>query len=74
MEIKKLHKLVDHWYIRIYIPDDKFPTIFNREIRNWLAINIGSGTWETKCEVEYVGVYFDMDAEGDAMAFKLAWI
>ncbi|KKN44285.1 hypothetical protein LCGC14_0694900 [marine sediment metagenome] len=73
MEIKKLHKLVDHWYIKIYVPDDKDPTSFNREIRNWLARNIGSGTWETECGVDYVGVYFDIEAETDVMAFKLAW-
>lgn len=80
MEVKQLHKLVDHWYIKIYVPGGKVPTTFNREIRNWLARNIGSGTWETEYKVDtsknqfYVGIYFDMDAKEDVMAFKLAWI
>ncbi len=79
MEIKQLHKLVDNWYMKIYVPDETIPSSFNREIRNWLARNIGSGTWETECKVDvsknrfYIGVYFDIEAETDVMAFKLAW-
>ncbi len=67
----------------MYLPDDSEDlTGYNRELRNWLARNIGSGTWETElkyrddpysCDGAYVLVTIDKGADEDAMAFRLAW-
>ncbi len=36
------------WCMKVYPPEDTDLANFNREIRNWLAQNVGSGSWETE--------------------------
>lgn len=67
------------WQTRVYPKEDQTVTALNREIRDWLGENIGSGTWETELREHrhgrssYVQITFDIEAEDDAMAFKLRW-
>jgi len=52
---------------------------YHRDIRSWLTSNIGTETWDTNLtgmefiDIAEVRVIFDLDAEVDAMAFKLRW-
>lgn len=68
------------WEVILKTPKDTDVTEYNRCIRNWLARNIGSGTWDTSLtgmefhDIAEVRVIFDLDAEVDATAFKLRWL
>jgi len=78
-------RYVPVWGFKMYLPDDNEDlTGYNKELRNWLARNIGSGTWETEVKYPnnqysrdyddaYVLVTIDKGADEDAMAFRLAW-
>lgn len=78
VETKTLLEPVPHYYIAVY-PTDEFPElpVLNREVRNWCARNLGSGSWETQYDntktETIVGVYIDMDQPDHAMAVKLRW-
>lgn len=82
MEKTTVLRPVQVWMMHMYSPKNKDLAAFNREIRNWLARNIGSGSWETKMialhrldnNEPYIEVTFDLNAEEDAMAFKLRWM
>lgn len=84
---EKINAIV--WMMRIYPKKGQSLSSLNREIRNWLGENIGSGSWETELSsgsrggsyserrdplLSHVKVMFDTNAEEDAMAFKLAWL
>ena len=79
MKIGKDFILGQVWIAELSAPKGIGPAEYNREIRNWLARNIGSESWETSLtgieftDVPRVRVTFDIDAEEDAMAFKLRW-
>ena len=78
MERMMEKRYVEVWSMKLYPPEDIDLTAFNREIRNWLGQNIGSGSWETELSGTlaiplYVKVIFDIEAEEDAMAFKIVW-
>ena len=67
------------WQTRVYPKEDQNVLGLQLEIRNWLVENIGSSTWETELRdhrygnLTYIRVTFDIEAEEDAMAFKLRW-
>ncbi len=73
-------RYVPVWGFKMYPPENRELTKFNRQLRNWLAVNIGCGTWETEMKGDgrwgdaYILVTIDKDAEEDAMAFKLRWL
>ncbi len=67
-------RYVPVWQTKVIPKKDQSLTSLNREIRDWLGENIGSGSWETKLQGNYVEITFDIDAEDDAMAFKLTWV
>ena len=68
------------WKGKLFASKNQDIIELNREIRNWLARNIGSGTWETKLTLDekswdtFITITFDIEAEEDAMAFKLRWL
>jgi len=73
MEKRMKMALVPHWFMEVPEKGNQSVVELNREIRNWLAREIGSGSWETEITSRAVRVYFDLEAEDDAMAFKLGW-
>jgi len=52
---------------------------FHDEIKEWLAANAPSGSWESSCVISLgtgistVDVYFNEDGEAAAVACKLRW-